>query len=128
MRPSSTGSLPRRTRLQRRHSRRRCVAVGPRHVRRSRKARRMSALMRGFTPWSAVYGPLLQAGTALLLGDTDTARVLYLDARARLTPDLAHSALEDFLAEINVELTRRSADGIASVALSTAEMHVLQYL
>ena len=91
-------------------------------------ARRLSALMRGIIPWFAVYGPLLQARTALLLGDTDTARTLYLDAKSHLTADLAGTLLEDLRAEVAAELTKRSADGIPSVALTTSEMHVLQYM
>ncbi len=58
-------------------------------------ARRLSAMMRGIIPWFAVYGPLLQARTALLLGDTDTARTLYLDAKSHLTVELAGTLLED---------------------------------
>ncbi|MGB8383478.1 MAG: LuxR C-terminal-related transcriptional regulator [Dermatophilaceae bacterium] len=92
------------------------------------KARRLSALMTGITPWFAVYGPLVQARTALLLGETDTARTLYLDAKLHMTADLAETLLEDLRAEVQAELTKRSADGIPSVALTTAEMHVLQYM
>jgi len=91
-------------------------------------ARRLSALVRGIVPWFAVYGPLLQARAALLLGDTDTARTLYQDAKAHLTADLADTLLEELRAEVAAELTKRWADGIPSEALTTAEMHVLQYM
>ena len=70
----------------------------------------------------------MQARTALLLGETDTARTLYLDAKLHMTADLAETLLEDLRAEVQAELTKRSADGIPSVALTTAEMHVLQYM
>lgn len=91
-------------------------------------ARRLSALTRGILPWFAVYAPLLQARAALLLGDTDTARTLYQDARGHLTPDLADTILENLRAEVAAELAKRSADGIPSVALTTSEMHVLAYM
>jgi LuxR family maltose regulon positive regulatory protein len=91
-------------------------------------ARRLSALMRGIIPWFAVYGALLQARTALLLGDTDTARTLYLDAKSNLSDDLAGTLLEELRADVAAELARRSADGIPSLALTTAEMRVLAFM
>ncbi|MGV1007163.1 MAG: LuxR C-terminal-related transcriptional regulator [Dermatophilaceae bacterium] len=91
-------------------------------------ARRLTTLVRGISPWFRVYGPLLQARAALLLGDADTARTLYLDAKSHLTPDLAGTVLEERLAELRAELTQHSFTGVPAVALTSAELAVLQFM
>lgn len=91
-------------------------------------ARRLSGLAGDFAPWFAVTGRLVQARTAVLLGDAATARLLIAEAKAHMTPELSSSSAADSLAEAEALLARMSALGGPAGALTTAEMRILQFL
>lgn len=91
-------------------------------------ARRLSGLIEEIAPWFAVTGRLVQARTAILLGDGATARLLISEARRHMTPDLQASSASDSLKEAEAALALLSIDGIATRPLTTAEMRILQFL
>lgn len=91
-------------------------------------ARRLSGLLGDVAPWFAVTGRLIQARTAILVGDGATARLLIAEAKAHMTPELSSSSAADSLAEAEEFLARMSALGGPAGALTTAELRVLQFL
>ena len=92
------------------------------------KARRLSGLVTAIAPWFAVTGRLIQARTAMLLDDGATARVLINEAGQQMTPDLAGTLVESMLDDTRATLRRMATGGNAGVALTTAELRVLQFL
>lgn len=92
------------------------------------KARRLTGLVTQIAPWFAVLGPLIQARTAILLGDGATARVLINEASRSMTPDLQGTLVETMLADARSSLRTMSVSSGASAALTSAELRVLQYL
>jgi LuxR family maltose regulon positive regulatory protein len=91
-------------------------------------ARRLTSLAGGISPWFAVTGRIIQARTAVLLGDGATARLLLAEARERLTPELAETAAVDGLASVEEALSRLSDHGGTAGVLTATEMRVLQFL
>ena len=91
-------------------------------------ARRLTITIRGVGPWLAVCGPLFQARAALLLGDAALARMLIVEARAAMTADLAQSLAHDVLDDTESLLRSMSRTGMSGVALTAAEMRVLQFM
>jgi LuxR family maltose regulon positive regulatory protein len=91
-------------------------------------ARRLSGLVEEIAPWFAVTGRLVQARTAILLGDGATARLLISEAKRHMTPDLQASSASDSLTDAEEALGLLSIDGIATRPLTTAEMRILQFL
>jgi LuxR family maltose regulon positive regulatory protein len=91
-------------------------------------ARRLTSTIGGIAPWFGVCGRILQARTAILLGDGATARLLLAEARALMTPDLRDSLAADLLAEAETALRALAVDGVSAEALTTAELRVLQFL
>lgn len=92
------------------------------------KARRLTVTFHGVGPWLAVCGPLFQARAALLLGDAALARLLILEARDAMTPELADSLAGDLLDDTEVLFRSVSLTGISGAALTAAEMRVLQFM
>jgi LuxR family maltose regulon positive regulatory protein len=91
-------------------------------------ARRLNGLVEDIAPWFAVTGRLLQARTAILLGDGATARLLISEARRYMTPDLRMSSADDRMKEAEEALARLSAGGVVTRPLTAAELRVLQFL
>jgi LuxR family maltose regulon positive regulatory protein len=91
-------------------------------------ARRLSGLAGQIAPWFAVAGRLIQARTAILLGDGATARLLIAEAREHLTPELRASAAGDGLGEVESALALMSDRGGSASVLTTTELRVLQFL
>jgi LuxR family maltose regulon positive regulatory protein len=92
------------------------------------KARRLTVTIHGVGAWFAVCGPLFQARAALLLGDAALARVLILEAKDALTPELAGSLAGDLLDDTEALFRSVSRAGASGAALTAAEMRVLQFL
>ncbi len=92
------------------------------------KARRLGGLVTAIAPWFAVTGRLIQARTAMLLGDGATARVLINEAGEQMTPDLGGTLVESMLDDTRSSLRRMATGGNTAVALTTAELRVLQFL
>ncbi|MFZ2017041.1 MAG: LuxR C-terminal-related transcriptional regulator [Nocardioides sp.] len=91
-------------------------------------SRRLTVAGSGIAPWFHVCGRLVQAQTALFLGEAALARMLLSEARAALTPDLAESLAMDLL-ESTEELLAATASQASSLApLTPAEMRVLAFL
>ena len=91
-------------------------------------ARRLTVAGDGIAPWFHVCGRLVQARAALNLGDGPLARMLLAEARAHMTPDLARSAAQDMLEATEAVLDVTASHGGSVVALTAAEMRVLQFL
>jgi LuxR family maltose regulon positive regulatory protein len=91
-------------------------------------ARRLAGISAGIAPWFAVIGRLVQARTAILLGDGATARLLISEAREHMTPDLQASSASDSLAEAEAALAQLANRGGPETALTTAELRILQFL
>ena len=91
-------------------------------------ARRLTGLAGSIAPWFAVTGRIVQARTAILLGDGATARQLITEAAAHMTPDLQASTAVASLAEAERALAHMAAQGGPTTALTTAELRILQFL
>jgi LuxR family maltose regulon positive regulatory protein len=91
-------------------------------------ARRLSGLADEIAPWFAVTGRVIQARTAMLLGDGATARLLLVEAEDHLTPDLRASVAGDDLTHAKGALAQMSDQGGAAGVLTTTELRVLQFL
>ena len=91
-------------------------------------ARMMMSGVSDIAPWFHVCGRLIQARTAVLLGDGATARVLLREAQAHMTPELAASLAQDLLDDTQQALRRLDADSVPGAALTTAELRVLQFM
>ena len=91
-------------------------------------ARRLSGLAGEIAPWFAVTGRLIQARTAILLGEGATARLLLSEARQHLTPELRASTAGDDLTEVESALALMSEHGGSASAMTTTELRVLQFL
>ena len=92
------------------------------------QARRLSGLVTGIAPWFAVTGRLIQARTAMLLGDGATARILANEAARKMTPDLEGTLVESMLVDTRTSLRSMAIESGSAVALTSAELRVLQYL
>jgi LuxR family maltose regulon positive regulatory protein len=92
------------------------------------KARRLSGLIEEIAPWFAVVGRLVQARTAILLGDGATARLLIAEAKQAMTPDLLASSASDSLKDAEDALGQLSIDGVSTRPLTAAELRILQFL
>jgi len=90
-------------------------------------ARRLVVLL-PMPPWFAVCARLLQARTAILLGDGALARTLIGEARDLMTADLADSLATDLLQDTSQALREMSRDAMCGTALTAAELRVLQFL
>jgi LuxR family maltose regulon positive regulatory protein len=91
-------------------------------------ARRLSGLAGEIAPWFAVTGRVIQARTAILLGDGATARLLISEARVHLTPELQATTAGDSVAEAEASLAVMSQHGGSAGVLTTTELRVLQFL
>ena len=91
-------------------------------------ARRLTQQLQGVLPWFHVLGPVLQARTALLLGDMAAARQIVADARAAYTPDLDATTLATSLAETEQMLHEEAVAASGAATLTPAELRVLAYL
>jgi len=91
-------------------------------------ARRLSGLAGKIAPWFAVAGRLVQARTAMLLGDGATARLLVHEARLHLTPELRASSAADDLARAEEALAQMSHHGGSAGVLTSTELRILQFL
>ena len=92
------------------------------------KARRLSGMVTEIAPWFAVTGRLLQARTAMLLGDGATARMLTTEAERKMTHDLEGTLVESMLADAKESLRSMAIETGSAVPLTTAELRVLQFL
>jgi LuxR family maltose regulon positive regulatory protein len=92
------------------------------------KARRLSGLVTEIAPWFAVTGRLIQARTAMLLGDGATARILTSEAARKMTPDLEGTLVESMLVDTRASLRSMAVESGSAVALTSAELRVLQFL
>jgi LuxR family transcriptional regulator, maltose regulon positive regulatory protein len=92
------------------------------------KARRLSGMVAAIAPWFAVTGRLLQARTAMLLGDGATARILANEAERKMTADLKGTLVESMLTEAMESLRSMAIESGSAVPLTTAEIRVLQFL
>ncbi len=91
-------------------------------------ARRLSGLVEEIAPWFAVVGRLVQARTAIALGDGATARLLIAEAKQAMTPDLLASSASESLMEAEDALGRLSIDGVTTRPLTASELRILQFL
>ncbi len=92
------------------------------------KARRLSGMVTAIAPWFAVTGRLIQARTAMLLGDGAVARVLANEAARKMTSDLKGTLVESMLADTRASLRSMAIESGSAVALTSAELRVLQFL
>ena len=90
-------------------------------------ARRLTVAASGLPQWFQVLGRLIQARTAILLGDGATARVLLTEAKAYMTPELKGSLAQDLYADTESALASVTS-GAGARALTSAELRVLQFL
>ena len=74
------------------------------------KARRLSGMVTAIAPWFAVTGRLIQARTAMLLGDGATARILANEASRKMTPDLEGTLVESMLVDTRAALKSMTID------------------
>lgn len=93
-----------------------------------RIARTLTAQVVGIAPWFAVCGRLVQAHTAILLGDGALARTLIAEARDLMTEDLNRSLAADLLQAATQALRDLALDTGPDTALTAAELRVLQFL
>jgi LuxR family maltose regulon positive regulatory protein len=91
-------------------------------------ARRLTGLARAIAPWFAVVGRIVQARTAILLGDGATARLLIREATEHMTPELHDSRASDDLAAAEAALALMSDRGGSAAVLTSTELRVLQFL
>ena len=91
-------------------------------------ARRLSGMVTEIAPWFAVTGRLLQARTAMLLGDGAAARILANEAERKMTADLEGTLVESMLTEAKESLRSMAVESGSAVPLTTAEIRVLQFL
>lgn len=91
-------------------------------------ARRLTTQLRDVVPWFAVCGRLLQARTAVALGQGALARQLITEARARMTPDLQQSLAQDLLEDAEHALGLVKVDGVTLPTLTAAELRILHFL
>lgn len=92
------------------------------------RARSMAVRTEAIAPWFAVCGRLVQARTAVLLGNGGLARLLIREARERMTPDLADSLAGDLLDAAEASLQALALDGVFPADLTAAELRVLAFL
>lgn len=92
------------------------------------KARRKSAMIDAIAPWFAVSGRLVQARTAIALGDRALARQLVCGAKSRMTPEWQSAELTGLLDGVEEQLQLLDIDGISAAALTDAELRVFQFL
>lgn len=91
-------------------------------------ARRHIGMVTEIAPWFAVTGRLIQARTAMLLGDGGAARVLLTEAARKMTLDLEGTLAESMLVETRAALRSVAGQPGAGAAITSAEMRVLQFL
>lgn len=91
-------------------------------------SRRLTTASDGIAPWFHVCGRLIQAQTAVQLGDGALGRMLVSEARATMTPDLEESLAQDLLASTETLLAALPTQDPSLAPLTPAEMRVLQYL
>ncbi len=91
-------------------------------------ARRLTAKVSRIAPWFAVAGRLVQARTAILLGEGALARTLCAEAKDRMTPDLTGTLLSDLLADTETMLRALRDQRVTAAAITAAELRVLQFL
>jgi LuxR family transcriptional regulator, maltose regulon positive regulatory protein len=92
------------------------------------EARRLTAQLGDVAPWFMVCGRLIQARTALSLGESALARQLVMEATSRMTPDLEDSLAQDLREDVERSLAHRKVDGMEAPVLTAAELRVLQFL
>ncbi|MFN8157030.1 MAG: AAA family ATPase [Candidatus Nanopelagicales bacterium] len=92
------------------------------------QARRLTEQLSGLVPWFQVLGRLVQARTALLLGDIGLAAQLTTEARAASDADLLSTTIGEGLEEIEEMVREQSTSGVGVGTLTPAELRVLAYL
>jgi LuxR family maltose regulon positive regulatory protein len=91
-------------------------------------ALRLTSRVSQIAPWFAVAGRLVQARTAILLGDGALARTLCSEAKDHMSPDLTGALLSDFLADTETMLHSLQHQRVSAAAITAAELRVLQFL
>lgn len=91
-------------------------------------ARRLTAELHDAVPWLTVCGRLIQARTAVVLGDGVHARQLLNEAGARMTPDLQDSLAHDLYQDTERALSLIRQGRSTQPSLTAAELRVLQFL
>lgn len=92
------------------------------------KARRLTGMVTDIAPWFAVTGRLIQARTAMLLGDGATARTLTSEAAQLMSADLRGTLVQSMLEETTDALRTMTTQVGPTAALTTAELRILQFL
>lgn len=92
------------------------------------QARRLTLQLHGIAPWFQVMGRVIQARTALLLGDVALAGQLVTEARAEYTSDLDATTLPGLLTDTEAMLREQATTGSAAGTLTAAELRVLAFL
>lgn len=91
-------------------------------------ARRLAEVAGEIAPWFAVSGRIIQARTAILLGDSPTARVLISEARRRMTVELRATTVAESLEQVESALAQMADLGGPAGALTPAELRIVQFL
>ena len=91
-------------------------------------ARRLTGRVTQIAPWFAVAGRLVQARTAILLGEAALARTLCAEAKDHMTPDLTGTLLTDLLTDTETMLRALQDQRVTAAAITAAELRVLQFL
>ena len=92
------------------------------------KSRRLTGMVTEIAPWFAVTGRLIQARTAMLLGDGAAARILSNEAARKMTPDLEGTLAESMLVDTRAALQSMAIETGSAAALTSAQLRVLQFL
>lgn len=91
-------------------------------------ARRLTGQVSQIAPWFAVAGRLIQARTAILLGEGALARTLCSEATDHMNAELSETLLGDVLADTEALLRALQHEHVAAAAVTAAELRVLQFL
>jgi len=91
-------------------------------------ARRLTSLVSHIAPWFAVAGRLVQARTAIVLGEGALARTLCSEVRDHMTADLRGNMLTGLLADTEALLRALQRENVTAAAVTAAELRVLQFL
>jgi len=91
-------------------------------------ARRLTSRVSQIAPWFAVAGRLVQARTAIVLGEGALARTLCSEAKDHMSADLTGALLSDVLADTEALLRALQHEHVTAAAVTAAELRVLQFL
>jgi LuxR family maltose regulon positive regulatory protein len=91
-------------------------------------ARRLTSRTSQIAPWFAVAGRLVQARTAIVLGEGALARTLCSEAKDHMSADLTGTLLSAILADTEDLLRSLQHEHVEAAAVTAAELRVLQFL